>query len=81
MPSEQEIMILCCTVLLGCIAVVAMFYCLKLFFRNPYKENQEHTVEEEPPGEDPQTVTIVIQKQSPLTVLRIKLDDDPVAPV
>ncbi len=81
MPSDQEILIISCTVLLGCIAVVAMFYCLKLFCRNPYKENEDHAVEEEPAGEDPQTVTIVIQKQSPLSVIRMKHDDDPVAPV
>jgi hypothetical protein len=81
MPTDHEIMILCCTVLLGCIAVVALFYCLKLFCRNPYKENEDHTIEDEAPGEDPQTVVIVIQKQSPLTVLRMKHEDDPVAPV
>jgi hypothetical protein len=54
---------------------------LKLFFRNPHNENRDHTLEEEPPGEDPQTVTIVIQKQSPLSVIRMKHDDDPVAPI
>ena len=81
MLSDQEILIILCTVLIGSIAVALVFHCLKLFFRNPHKENEDHTVEEEPPGEDPQTVAIVIQKQSPLSVIRMKHDDDPVAPV
>ncbi len=81
MTSDQEILIISCTVLLGCIAVALVFHCLKLFFRNPRNENGDHALDEEPPGEDPQTVVIVIQKQSPLSVIRMKHNDDPVAPV
>ena len=77
MPTEHEIMIILCTVLLGCIAIVASFHCLKLFFRNPIQIEYES---EEQSGEDPQSIQIIV-KSSPLRIIRVRREEDPVAPV
>ncbi len=77
MPSDQEILIILCTILLGCIAVIAMFYCLKLFFGNPIQIDHES---EEQSGDDPQTIQIIV-KSSPLRIIRVRREEDPVAPV
>ena len=75
MVSDQEILIISCTVLLGCIAAISLFYCLKLFCRNPEQMTDES--EEQSIDDNPQSIQVIV-KVSPLRVYR---EEDPVAPV
>ncbi len=75
MPSDQEILIISCTVLLGCIAAISLFHCLKLFCRKPVQI--EYESEEQSEDDNPQSIQVIV-KTSPLRVVR---EEDPVAPV
>jgi hypothetical protein len=74
MLSDQEILIISCTVLLGCIAAITLFHCMKLFCRNPDQMTDES---EEQSDDDPQSIQVIV-KVSPLRMYR---EEDPVAPV
>ena len=75
MLSDQEILIISCTVLLGSIAAISLFHCLKLFCRNPVQMTDES--EEQYVDDNPQSIQVIV-KVSPLRVYR---EEDPVAPV
>jgi hypothetical protein len=74
MTSEQEIMILSCTAILGMIAIIVCIHCMKLFCANPVQYDEEQS------DDDPQSIQVVV-KSSPLQMIRVYREEDPVAPV
>ena len=74
MVSDQEILIISCTVLLGCIAAISLFHCMKLFCANPVQLSNDS---EEQSDDNPQSIQVIV-KVSPLRVYR---EEDPVSPV
>ena len=73
MLSDQDIVTITFTAILGIVCLFVGFHCMKLFCQPLHKESESEDIS----IEDPQMIQVIV-KQSPLRVTR---EEDPVAPV